>query len=479
MEDELLEQVVLTGNHSLICSHLPSNLNLKPEVGSLGKKEVSKFGLWEDSPNFNTYYPDTKPEDFNPGENDFIQPLFRVLSNTVVISNMGLIEFPVDVLKAAINKLPGQALYPNHDAQVGNELGVVLDTVWQESYKIGDLTIPAGINGRVKLDAKSNPRLARGIMMNPPSIHSVSCTVVYKWVKSHQFEKEWEFFDKMGTYGEDGQLVRKIATEIVYFTELSLVTGGADPFAKKLDNDGKIILPDFAKAQEVKPKVNMSYFRDWSRLSEYGEASFSKSNINTKIENKMNQEELLAMIGTLFGISNLSAKNVKAELEKVKKSHENLVDASTLKIGDITGFDAIKESFNKMKEEINEYKTKEPFIKAGEAHLASIREEAVKFYKLSLKEGQAEDENIIALINKSDLNQAVSLEKQYHELVDEKAPLTCSKCGSHEISRASYKKADDKSGKKEDENESGLSYSEIQERMVDQVYMGLSGENKK
>lgn len=476
-DDEILEQVVLTGTHSLICSHIPSNLQLKPEVGSNGGKDISKFGFWSDAPQFNTYYPEAKPEDFNPAEADFIQPLFRVLSNTVVISNMGLIEFPVDVLKAAVSKLPGQALYPNHDSQVGNELGVVLDTVWQDSYKIGDLTIPAGINGRVKIDAKSNPRLARGIMMNPPSIHSVSCTVVYKWVKSHNFEKDWEFYDKMGTYGEDGQLVRKIATEIVYFTELSLVTGGADPFAKKLDDNGKIILPDFAKAQEVKPKVNMSYSRDWSKLGEYGEASFSKSNINTKTENQMTLEELLSMIGTTFGINSVSADNVKAKLEKIKQGHENLVDASTLKIGDIVGFDAIKESFTKMKKEIDEYKTKEQFIKAGEEHLAHVKEEAVRFYKLSLKEGQKEDENIIALINGSDLNQAVALEKQYHEMVDEKAPLTCASCGSHEISRASFKKKDDndtegKTGK------TGMSYEEIKEKMVDQVYMGLANDNE-
>ena len=471
MEDEVLEEVVLTGTHSLIASHLPTNLQLKSEVGT-GERDIARFGFFSDAPSFNTYYPDSKPEDFNPTDEEFIQPLFRMLSNTVVISNMGLIEFPVDVLKAAVSKLPGQALYPNHDAQVGNELGVVLDTVWQDSYKIGDVTVPAGINGRVKLDAKANPKLARAIMMNPPSVHSVSCTVVYKWVKSHTFEKEWEFYDKMGTYGEDGQLVRKIATEIMYFTELSLVTGGADPFAKKLDKDGKIILPDFAKAQEVKPKVNMAYSRDWSRAAEYEATSFSKSNINIKKEKQMTLEEVLSMVGAAFGISNLSAENVQTELDKFKKANDAKVDPASLKIGEVAGFEAIKEKFGEMEKELGEFKAKEHFIKAGEAHLAHVREEAVKFYKLSLKEGQAEDENIVNMINSANLETAISLEKQYHESADEKAPLTCTNCGSHEISRASFQKTNEPQGKTGNEKV-GMTYEDIQEKMVDRTYRGI------
>lgn len=468
--EEFQEEVILTNVHSMIFSHIPTKLELKPEVGT-GLSEISNFGLFSDSPQFNTYYPDAKPEDFNPAEDEFIQPLFRMLSNTVVISNKGLIEFPVDVLKASINKLPGQALFPNHEDQVGNELGVVLDTVWQDSYKVGDITIPAGINGRVKIDAKANPKIARGIMMNPPSIHSVSCTVVYKWVQSHTFENGYEFYDKMGTYGEDGQLVRKIATEILYYTELSLVTGGADPFAKKLDKNGKIILPEFAKEQSVSTSAgNFSYSRDWANPTESDIASFSKTN---KTQREMNEKEIIELVSSILGIQGVTKDNLKQELESFVNKSKVMVDPNSLEIGEIKGWDKVKAEFQKNLEEVESLKPlkeKEAFIKAGETHLAEVKEEAVKFYKLTLKEGVQEDENIINLINGSNLEQVVALKKQYEDAANEKAPLTCSKCGSHEVTRASSSKSTES---KEKEDNVKMTYDEIRERMIDNTYLGL------
>lgn len=464
--DEFLEEIVLTNAHSMIASHISERLKLSDKLGT-SVIDQAKFGFFGDAPSFNTFYPDAKPEDFTPGDADYIQPLFRMLSNTVVISNKGLIEFPSDVLRASVNKLPGMAVYPNHDDQVGNELGVVLDTVWQEAYELNGLKIPAGINGRVKIDAKANPRIARGINMNPPSIHSVSCTVVYRWKPSHKFEKEWEFYDKMGTRDDKGELIRKIATEILYYSELSLVSGGADPYAKKLGEDGKIILPNFADAQHVDANAKFSYSIDWAKPIDMDTASFSKEKekTNNKKEENMN-EQLLQAVALALGLT-LTQDNYETELANFKAAHDKMVNPESMEIGEFKGFEAIKTEFERRGTELAAQAEKSGFIAIGEARLQEVRDEATRLYKLTLAEGEKEDEGIINLIKDANFDSAVSLQKQYQATVDEKVPMTCSKCGSHEITRASAKREDEPKSKE------ATSFDDIRTRMVDQVYRGM------
>ena len=42
-------------------------------------------------------------------------------------------------------------------------------------------------------------------------------------------------------------MIRKVVTEVVRYLETSLVSHGADSFAQKIGEDGKIINPEFAK----------------------------------------------------------------------------------------------------------------------------------------------------------------------------------------------------------------------------------------
>lgn len=480
--NEYEESVILCGIHSLIASNIPTQLPLKSDVGK-EVKDQSKFGFFSDPPSFQTYYPEVKPEDFTGKDEDYIQPVFRMLSNTVVISNRGLIEFPEDVLKASVGLMVGQAVYPNHDQQVGNELGAVVDTVWQDSYKVNGKKIPAGINARMKIDAKSHPTIARGINMDPPSIHSVSCTVVYRWKKSHEFEHDYEFYEKMGTYDEKGNLVRKIATEILYFTELSFVPHGADPFAKKLDDKGHIVLPDFAKAQSVNvDQTNFAYNVDWRNLDSVldvesvGTVSsfngvfkgvFKKENLQTDKKNVMTLDEIISLASQVLGITGLTTENFKASLESFKASKDNLVDPTSLEIGDVKGFDQIKEKFTAMETELGELralKEKESFIQAGEEHLNEVRAEAVNFYKLSLGEGVAEDEAIVNLINAADIKAAKAMLAQYKGMVDKDTPLTCQDCGGHNFSRASFKKEEDKDDKNKENK--AKSFQELREEFI-------------
>jgi hypothetical protein len=472
MKEIYEEQVTLCGIRSLIASNIPTQLPLKEELGQ-NMKDQSSFGFWNDPPAFNTYYPEAKEEDFTAKDSEFIQPLFRMLSNTVVISGRGLIEFPVDVLKKSMGLMVGQSIYPNHDMQVGNELGAVVDNVWQESYKVGDKTIPAGINARLKIDAKSHPNIARGLNMTPPSIHSVSCTVVYRWKPSRSFEKEWEFYEKMGTYDENGQLIRKIATEIVYYMELSLVPHGADPFAKKLDENGKIVLPNFAEKQSVKvDQTNFAYNVDWRNLKSVLNEETNSFNGLFRINNNQNNqkvmtpEEIINLASQALGLSGMTTENFKTTLDAFKANMDKLVDPASLKLGDVTGWDKIQESFNAMTTELTELralKEKAEFIQIGEDHLKELREEAINLYKMTLEEGKTEDEAIVALINKADAKEAKSMLAQYQAQLEKEAPLTCKSCGGHDISRSSFK-----SNSNDDEKEAKevRSFESIKEELI-------------
>ena len=73
----------------------------------------------------------------------------------------------------------------------------------------------------------------------------------------------------------------------------------------------------------------------------------------------------------------------------------------------------------------------------GKNHIASLREEVVNNYK-KLK-GDNIDETIVTMLNSetTGLNTLISLNKDYKEQLEEKFPLTCSKCGSHEVTRGS------------------------------------------
>src|SRR5690606_29131701 len=98
-----------------------------------------------------------------------------------------------------------------------------------------------GINATYKIDALMNPRIARGLLMKPPAIHSTSMTVLFKFEYSHPdiaTENRWRFFDLLGEE-VDGEIVRLVVTEILEYWEASLVFQGADRLAKQHGNSSE------------------------------------------------------------------------------------------------------------------------------------------------------------------------------------------------------------------------------------------------
>lgn len=174
--------------------------------------------------------------DVMPNAEDYITVAFRAISKTVVPGHW--IDWSKDdVLKDSVPKLLNQTVYPNHDfTDINNWLGAVSSVAWDEAGSSSE-GVP-GITAEYKIDALMNPRVARGLLMKPPAIHSTSMTVLFKFEYSHPeiAENRWRFFELLGEEVE-GHVVRLIVTEILEYWEASLVFQGADRLAKKQDDE--------------------------------------------------------------------------------------------------------------------------------------------------------------------------------------------------------------------------------------------------
>lgn len=171
----------------------------------------------------------------NPKDTDYIFPLFRALSADLIAGYF--LDFrEKGVLEAAAPLLQGQTVYTNHRFwDVERWIGVVNLAEWDAK---GERTsgIP-GINTELKIDWVVAPRIARGLLMKPPAIHSVSATVIFEWQASHPDLLEKRIFWQNLGEEIDGEIVRIIVTKILEFWELSLVFQGADRWAKQMPGD--------------------------------------------------------------------------------------------------------------------------------------------------------------------------------------------------------------------------------------------------
>ncbi|HEV2762049.1 MAG TPA: hypothetical protein VGV38_03560 [Pyrinomonadaceae bacterium] len=186
----------------------------------------SHASLEQSAPAFETF------DDVMPKPGDYIYPLFRALS-AVLITGYWIDFSRPGVLEESVPLLYGQTVFKNHSFyDVERWLGVVNQSVWDaEGAQAGGVP---GINAELKIDWKANPLIARGLLMEPPAIHSVSVTVETEFEYSHPDivqEDRWKFFDLLGEE-VNGQIVRFIVTKIISYWEISLVFKGADDLAK-------------------------------------------------------------------------------------------------------------------------------------------------------------------------------------------------------------------------------------------------------
>lgn len=460
-----IDTMILSGGHSVMANHLPVSIPLQSfseNYFKATKVDTEKYGLFGANTDYNTYYPDVTKEDLNPKDSEFIEPVFRLLSNCIVAKDYNPTEFPEEVLKASMNLLVGQTVNCDHETEIGNAIGSVKSVSWQDSYKADNgVVIPGGINGVLKIDAKANPRIARGILMDPPSIHSNSVTVMFEWEKSHNMS-DAEFREKFNTKLYDGSLVRRIAKKIIAYRETSLVSHGADPFAQIIAN-GKINNPDYAGARyysyaDVQPmdldtlKTKISYY-DFKGLHQvdtmHNTSKFiNEGNQNPQNNNNMNEVE--KFLEQLFGQDMLSlaegsTPTVELALSQIKyiiSENQSLSEAKTKAEGEVT---SLKEEVDSLKETI---KLNEKMVSLGEAHLKDVREATIASYKKTVDEDKV-DANILSLLEADTTNveTLLSLKATYDAQVEEKFPLHCADCGSKNVNRASSMANIDTEGK--------------------------------
>lgn len=491
---EHLDSMVIGQGHTIMAGYIPEAVGAQTFSENYYKwknptpDSIAQFGFWGGDIDYNTYYPNLDKSELTPKDEEFIEPMFRLLSETIVSKNWNPTDFgQKGVLKASMKMLLGQTVNCDHETNIGNAIGAVSQVMWQESYKDGSFTIPAGINGILKIDGKANPRIARGILMEPPSIHSNSVTVQFKWDKSHPQMEDNEFYQKLGTYDSKGVMVRRIVTEIVRYLETSLVSHGADSFAQKIGSDGKIINPTFAKRtwasyEEYRDDKSKQYFfTDYkSDLTSYQEKDDTQGsfNDNDAKDNQSNEKnsmnELQKFLESLFGDNLLTLEEGKEmNQETVVACIQSLVSSRNELQTSVDNLTTEKNSLTEQVTNLNaEVANLKEMATVGKNHIASLREDAVATYKKLM--GDNADETIVTMLNAetTGITTLVSLTKDYQARLEEKFPLTCSKCGSKDVNRASSVTEDDTQGKKITDGADTTKNSELPstKNVIDNLY---------
>ena len=138
-----LDSMIIGCGHSIMVGNVPEVISDAENLSKLNQNffawagtnndSVQALGFWGGEIDYNTYYPDLKLEDLKPKENEFITPMFRLLSETIVSKNWNPTDFSQGgVLKASMQLLLGQTVNCDHETNIGNAIGSVSKVVWQD-----------------------------------------------------------------------------------------------------------------------------------------------------------------------------------------------------------------------------------------------------------------------------------------------------------------------------------------------------------
>lgn len=404
---------------------------------------------------------------------DFIPFMFRHISACIVgAGSWKATEFTEASLKDAVRRklLDNKPSYVNHELDVGNIIGVAGASEWQPGFKDADGTqIPGGIIAPIWIDKVCHTDLCRKLTAFPvPHIQSVSITVAYEWEPSHLFEGRdgeydyWMFEDRVGQM-VDGKMVRRIVTNIIEIYETSLVWLGADPIAKVLDENNKPINversaivdksaydKDPLKFLYDKEKSTGSYFVADNNFTKQNTIDLTKNifenlgnsgNLNTdemknevalKIAEMLGKkpEEITLADLTAFSKIDTASKEKIDGYDQLKKDHDtHKTNAETAK-ANLDKY-AVIVPLDKLDELKGKIKLESVVVMAeyGVAQLDKKRKDAVRLYKLKVKEADQTPE-LIAAIEGSDEKTVDGYIKQYGGGVLEEFEATCTKCGN-------------------------------------------------
>lgn len=228
-----------------------------------------------------------------PREEDLYYLSMRAISQAVVEGYWVDYTRP-GVLEGSAAMLSNQRICVDHCWwKAESAIGAIVESAWDAAGKESN-GVP-GINIRFFVDSKLAPGIVRRLAYPVPAIHSGSVTIGFEWEPSHpDLLEEDKFFWFLGE-NVDGQIVRLIATKILYFIEFSLVYEGADPNAKRLaDPEAEDDLSD-----EMKRKKEGKYSAP--KLTEPPEGGITKEVTTVK---------LTAELKKILGLESYTAEDV-------------------------------------------------------------------------------------------------------------------------------------------------------------------------
>ncbi len=470
--------------HSLILVN--ENSMLRSKFSKEEKKEVWKnFGFdgkhifsW-DNEDYRQNVVNPNIEDAIPKEEDFLPFTFRHLSATIVGGGTWkATEFPEKVLKAGHKMLSNKPVFVNHNMEVSNIVGGIGQTKWTPAFTAADGTkVPAGIDGPIWIDGKLHPDLCRKMQAFPvPHIQSVSVTVVFEWEPSHVFENRegdedmWLFEMRIGQM-VDGEMVRRVATKIIEFYETSLVWLGADPFAKILDNEGNPLnieksaivgMEKFDKdpLAEIYKKDSKYFIKEscisngnkldlvkrmFKKNTETGKSTLSNNKENNNTETFNSNTDMEKIIQILAQRLNKKPEEITEDLIAgfvlVPNDEHTSLTKLQKEVGTIEGYQAVISERDKFKQDLEAangtIKSNEPLVKFANSTLEARKENAIKLYRLTLKDGESEDEAAVKVIERAvdekDFGTLESLTKQYGGQAFDTLGGKCLECGSTQV----------------------------------------------
>lgn len=453
--------------------------------------DISLGSMWG-SMNDPKYYKDLQAQDIVPKPEDFIEVPFRLLSATTVgAGTWKATDFSDEqMLKKSMDFLIGKPMYKDHETDLDNWIGLVRGVSWEKSKEQNGVKVPAGINGLVAIDAKTNPKTARGVLLG--SIFSNSVTVEFKWEQSHEFENEWDFYDNIGQLGKDGKMIRRVVKEITNYHESSLVWLGADPFAKAITENGELKNIDygsvyeyskmgysktkratdrelnkeevkellqsnrkytvsFAMDEKILPLVKLGEIKenknDFVNMDKFIQAFIAKFGKQLGItEEKPNEEQLISYLKEL----QLAKKDEEGEKAKelitkvtelMKATDENATDLEQflkdnhfIQATKLAEYEAASNKVSELTKQVETLTTEAQQLKkdaeVGIKYRSAKKEEAIRLYKATVGVDNVQ-QAVVDLFNKAEDEAIDGLLAQYTKGATEKFSGTCADCGSH------------------------------------------------
>ena len=403
MDKELAKKYGIRLQGDRIGVRLISQGNLRVEADS-SRNKTARAAL--DNPG--AFQPVSR-DDLEPQSEDYIYPVYRALSQTILVWHY--IDLRREgVLEASVPFLAGQTVYTNHRWDVEGWIGAVEKAWWDKPEESGTPFSVPGINARMKLDWKVNPKIARGILMDPPALHSVSVTFWFRWEKSHPELDDRQFWTMLGEE-VDGRPVLIVVAEILGYDEISFVYQGADP-------EAKIVLPDEGAEENQEESL-------WIAAEKVALVDIF---IKPKPGGVEMDKKLKALMEKL-GVDPESYQTPEAALDRALELAATLPQEPDPEVAALAGV-------------LKEYQL--PAKEAGHLITAGIRYRDKLISELKANaalvmcgEGEQLTEDFVGAFTQRDIKQLEKTAELFRRKAEKQFPLRCQKCGSTNISSRS------------------------------------------